>query len=146
MVHLQALWQFIAGNPVTILICVVVYMIIGSIWYGPLFSRPWTRMNGINTDAAQKEMMMKAMIPGMTMSVITGFVIATVLGRGMQLLDMSSPAYPLIIATILWLPFTALPFGQNYAYLQKPFKLFLIDAGYMLVSMWSIALILYWMA
>lgn len=141
MVHLQALWQFVATHPLALLVSVVVYNVIGMVWYGPLFSKPWTRMNGI--DLSKKNPDMSGMRNGMIMSVITGFVIATVLGRGMQLLDMSSPAYPLIIATILWFPFTALPFAQNYAYLQKPFKLFLIDAGYMLVSMWAISLVLY---
>jgi hypothetical protein len=146
MIHLQKLGEFVTGHPLTILLCIVVYFMIGMIWYGPLFSKQWTSMNGMTPEMIKntpKEKMMRGMMTGMTMSIITGFVITVVLGRGMELLDMSSATYPLIIATILWLPFTALPFAQNYAYLQKPFKLWLIDAGYMLVGMWTISLILY---
>ncbi len=143
MIHFQALGTFVMSNILAVLACVIVYLIIGFVWYGPLFSKSWTTMNGIDITTKKKEDMTKGMMHGMAMSVITGFVITVVLGRGMQLLDMSSPTYPLIIATILWLPFTALPFAQNYAYLQKPFKLLFIDAGYMLVSMWAISFILY---
>lgn len=141
MIHLQMLGAFVAGHILAILGCVVVHMIIGSVWYGPLFLKPWAAMQGI--DINNKEAAMKTMMPGLITSVITAFVIATVLGRGMQILDMSSWVYPLVIATILWLPFTALPMAQNYAYTQKPYKLLFIDTGYMLVSMWVMSAILY---
>ncbi len=146
MIHLQKLGEFVAGNPFAILLCVVAYFFIGMIWYGPLFSKAWTSMNGMTPEmiaSTPKDKMMRGMMTGMASSILTGFVITVVLGRGMQLLDMSHWSYPLIITTILWLPFTALPFAQNYAYLQKPLKLWLIDAGYMLVGMWAISLILY---
>lgn len=146
MIHLQKLGEFVTGHPLAILLCVVVYFVIGMIWYGPLFSKQWASMNGITPEmmaSAPKDKMMRGMMTGMVASIVTGFVITVVLGRGMQLLDMSSPTYPLIIATILWLPFTALPFAQTYAYLQKPFKLLCIDAGYMLVAMWAVSFILY---
>ncbi len=141
MVHLQALGAFIAQHFIVLFLCMVVYMIIGSIWYGPLFMKPWGRMTGMDklSDAEKK----KVMVPSMFVSLFTAFVIATVLGRGMQLLDMSSPMYPVIIATILWFPFTALPMAQNYAYTKKPWQLLAIDSGYLLVSMWAFSLILY---
>lgn len=146
MIHLQKLGEFVTAHPLAILLSVVVYFMIGMVWYGPLFSKQWTSMNGLTPEMIKntpKEKMMRGMIMGFGSSFLTGFVIAVVLGRGMQLLDMSHWSYPLIIATILWFPFTALPFAQNYAYLQKPFKLLCIDAGYMLVGMWAMSLILY---
>lgn len=147
MIHLQKLGEFVTGHPLAILLSVIVYMAIGFVWYGPLFSKAWTSMNGMTPEmiaATPKEKMMRGMMTGMVTSFITGLVISIVLGRGMQILDMSSASYPIIIATILWLPFTALPFAQNYAYLQKPFKLLCIDAGYMLIGTWAIALVLYY--
>jgi hypothetical protein len=143
MIHLQMLGKFIVSHPVAILLCVITYLIIGTVWYGPLFSKAWTKMNGIDITTKKKEDMMRGMIEGMVMSIITGFVITVVLGRGMEILLIQNWMQPMIIATILWLPFTALPFAQNYAYLQKPKKLLLIDAGYMLISLWAMSLILY---
>lgn len=141
MIHIQALGMFIVQHPLALLLCVIAYMIIGSVWYGPLFMKPWVRMSGLET--MNQDAKKKAMVMGMTMSLVTGFVIAVVLGRGIQILDMSSVMYPLVIATILWIPFTALPMAQGYAYTRKPFALFCIDAGYLLVSMWAMSLILY---
>jgi len=146
MIHLQALATFVVTHPFAILLSVFVYFAIGFLWYGPMFGKYWTLMNGITPEMmanTPKEKMMKGMIIGIITSIITGFVITVVLGRGMEILDMSSWTYALVVATILWLPLTALPFAQNYAYLQKPFKLLCIDAGYMLVGTWAISLILF---
>lgn len=141
MVHVYAIAAFVASNVLALLLCVFVYMLIGTLWYGFLFMKAWSKLSGADTltDAEKK----KTMINGFTTSIITGFVLATVLGRGMQILDMSSPLYPVIIATVLWLPFTALPMAQCAAHAHKPLKLLLIDAGYMLVSLWAVSLVLY---
>ena len=141
MIHLEMLGIFIIQNALTIILCMVVYMIIGSVWYGPLFMKPWARMTGM--DKLKKEDMQKAMIPAMVTSLATAFVMTTVLGRGMQSLAIQSWLDPIIICLVLWFPFTAMTMAQNYAYTQKPFKLLLIDAGYILVSLWAISLILY---
>lgn len=141
MVHLQALGAFVTSNILALLLCVFVYMAIGALWYGFLFMKAWSKLSG--ADTLTDEQKKKTMINGMATSIITGLVIAIVLGRGMQLLDMSSVAYPLVVATIFWLPFTALPMAQCAAHAHKPFKLLLIDSGYMLVSLWAMSLVLY---
>lgn len=146
MIHLQMLMQFITEHPIAILVSVLAYYILGMVWYGMLFSKIWMKLNGMTPEFVaklSKADMRNGMIHGTVMSLITGFVMTAVLGRGMEILDMSSPTYPLIIATILWLPFTGLPFAQSYAYLRKPFVLLCIDAGYMLAGMWTISLVLY---
>lgn len=141
MIHLQAIGAFIASNILALLLCVFVYMLIGALWYGFLFMKAWSKLSG--ADMLTDEQKKKTMINGMMTSIITGFVLAAVLGRGMQILDMSSPLYPVIIATVIWLPFTALPMAQCTAHAHKPLKLLLIDAGYMLVSLWALSLVLY---
>jgi hypothetical protein len=141
MIHLQALGSFIISHPLALLACIVAYMAIGAMWYGPLFKKPWARMTGM--DMVPKEQMKKAMVPAMTASIITAFVQASVLGRGMEIFRMESWVHPVVIATILWFPFTFMVLAQNYAYTQKSWKLTLIDAGYMLVSGWVMALIMY---
>ncbi len=133
-----------AGNPLAILLCVVAYMALGMVWYGMLFMKPWAAMTGM--DKQDPVAMKKAMAPTMLVSVATGFVLAVVLGRGLQLVAVTSWLDPLLIATVLWFPFTCMTMAQTYAYTFKPFKLLAIDAGYLLVSMWVMALILYGMA
>lgn len=141
MIHLQALGAFIVSHPFAILLCMVAYMLIGSVWYGPLFMKQWAKLTGM--DKVKKEVMQKAMWPAMIASLATAFVQSVVMGRTFEILDMSHWAYPLIIATVLWLPFTFMVLAQNYAYTMKSPKLLWIDSGYMLVSMWAMAAILY---
>ncbi len=141
MIHLQALGYFITTHPLALVACMVAYMVIGFLWYGVLFMKPWAKMTGMDklSDKAKKEMM----IPTMLISLATAFVQSVVMGRTFQILDMGHWAYPLVIATVLWFPFTFMVLWQTYAYTAKPEKLLLIDSGYMLVSMWAMAGILF---
>jgi hypothetical protein len=141
MIHLQALGQFIVHHPFALLACMIAFMLIGFLWYGVLFMKPWAKMTGMDklSDKARQKMM----LPTMLVSLATAFVQSVVMGRTFEILDMSHWAYPLVIATILWFPFTFMVMWQNYAYTLKPIKLLLIDSGYMLVSMWAMAGILH---
>lgn len=50
-------------NYLAVLVCAVLSMIIGAVWYGPLFGKKWTEIVGANPDdlAARKEMQKRAM-------------------------------------------------------------------------------------
>lgn len=142
MIHLEALGFFITKYPLTIIGCMAAYMIIGSLWYSPLmFMKPWAKMTGI--DKVKKENLKKPMMTGMAMGLIVSFVQAVVLGRTMQITSMGHWSYALMIATILWFPFIFLVMAQSYAYTMKSWKLLLIDAGYQLIGLWAMALVLY---
>ncbi len=141
MIHLQALGLFIVTHPFVLVLCMLAYMGIGMMWYGGLFSKPWAKMTGM--DKISKEKAQKAMWPAMGTSLATAFVQSVVMGRTFEIVDMSHWAYALVIATILWFPFVFMVMAQTYAYTIKPVKLLLIDSGYMLVSMWAMAGILF---
>lgn len=142
MIHLQALGNFIVSHPIAIILSMLAYMIIGSLWYSPMmFMKPWAKMTGI--DKVKEDKLKKPMIMGMTMGLLVSFVQAVVLGRTMQITSMGHWSYALMIATILWFPFVFLVMAQSYAYTMKSWKLLLIDAGYQLIAMWAMALVLY---
>ena len=61
----------------------------------------------------------------------------------MQIVYLGSPIHAIIIATLLWIPFTGMTFATNYTWSRRPFGLFLIDAGGTLISLWVIAAIMY---
>lgn len=140
MLHLQALSTFIVSYPLQILVCIVAYMAIGFVWYGPLFGKIWAKAAGM--EKMKKADMQKIMVPAMATSILTGFVFTVVLGRGMQILQISSWVDPLIICLILWFPFTAMVMAQGYIYTHRPLRMWAIDAGYIVVGLWVISLIL----
>lgn len=140
MIHFQMLGEFITERPGAILLSLVVYMIIGNVWYGPIFGKAWRHMNNIHVKGKPT---MRSMAPAMATSLLTAFVQAVVLGRGMQILAIQSWVDPIIIATILWFPFTAMTMATSYAYLKKPFKLLLIDSLFVLATLWATSLVIY---
>ncbi len=141
MVSLQALWMFFVSHPLAILLCMVAYMLIGSVWYGPLFMKSWAKLTGV--DKMRKEDMQQAMVPAMLISLATAFVQAMVLGRMLQMQSYGQWYHPMLLATVLWFAFTFMVLAQNYTYTNKSSKLIAIDGGYMLVSMWAMSLILW---
>lgn len=71
------------------------------------------------------------------------FVQSALLGRAFEMLYLPSIGYAFLIATLFWIPFTALVLLNMYVWARKPFVLFCIDAGYTLVTMWVLAAVLY---
>ena len=83
------------------------------------------------------------MLRGIAANTVMVFVQSAVLGRAFQILVLPNIGYAFIIATILWLPFTALTIINSYAWLGKPVKLMVFDSAYYLVSLLAIAVVLY---
>ena len=135
--------DLLTNHPIAILSCIIVYYMIGMVWYGFLFQKQYTRFNNIDPNTVTKENMIDGMRKGSLASFVTGLALALVLGVGIQQMGSVDWKDLFLFTTILWLTFTALPFAQTNAYLRKSFKLTLIDAGYMLVSVWAMTLILY---
>lgn len=56
--------QYLAVNYMAILVCAVLSMVIGSVWYGPLFGKKWMEIVGANPkDKKAREEMQKSAGP-----------------------------------------------------------------------------------
>jgi hypothetical protein len=139
----QTLDDFLILHPIAIFACIVTYYIIGMVWYGFLFQKQYVRLHNINPNTVTKEHMKDGMRKGSLASFLTGLTFAVTLAVGMQYIDATDLKSLLTLSTVLWFAFTALPFAQTNAYLRKSFKLTLIDAGYILVSLWAMSIILF---
>src|SRR3989344_8326514 len=65
-------------NWVAVLVAAVVNMVVGSLWYGPIFGRAWKHMMGF-TDDMMKSMRlsaMQAMVGGFITALIMAYVLA----------------------------------------------------------------------
>ncbi len=124
---------FAKAYPLAVLLCLVAHMAIGMLWYGPLFSKPWSKLSGM--DKVSKKEMKKAMAPAMAVSIISGIVQALVIGTILSAIPVTGYGDVVGLVVVLWLGFTGTVIATNFAYTQKSLKLFLIDAGYPLVSL-----------
>ena len=115
--------------------------LIGALWYGkPLFGKPWRELAGIEEEQASKGKM--AMI--FSLSFVLNFIVALFLSLFTEIAMMlgSSALLAGLMAVLLAIGFVATTFGINYLFAQKPLKLYLIDAGYMIVSFFVMGLII----
>ena len=106
--------------------------VVGGLWYGPLFGKAWMQARGINREDAAK---------GANMPLIFGTTFVLNLIAAFMLdhlyLTYDTPVgqhHALVIAGIIGLGFITTSIGVNYLFSRLPRSLFLIDAGYWIVT------------
>lgn len=124
---------------VAVLIAAVVSMAIGFAWYSPkVLGNPWMRLSGIHPDPNNKKAMQKALTVNMVMSLISAFVLA----HFVVLVNATDVAGAIQLAFWAWLGFMAPVMIGVIAWEGKPLALFAINAGYQLVQLIAMALVL----
>lgn len=143
MIHLIAVALYIQSHVFSVVLAIVVSFLVGFLWHGPLFGKQWMKYNKI-TPPKPEDMSFSMMIPGFVASILMAFTQAAVLGRTFEILALAHVGHALIIATIIWLPFTALVIANEYTWAGKSYGHTAFDAAYNLVSVWAIAAVLYY--
>jgi hypothetical protein len=135
------LQTFFAHAPwLQIIVAGLAYFVVGAIWYArPVFGNYWAAQHNVQmTEESKKKI---PMIFGSTL--LLNLLMAV--GMAMALYAMQAPGTCMHgIKTGLFLGgvFCALPMGINYLYTGKPFKLWFIDAGYHVVGITLMGIIL----
>ena len=137
-------------NVVAVLVATVAMFILGFVWYTVLFMKAWTKEMGYDPNMRPDR---KAMIKGMTISLIGNFLFAWVFAfylAGWRLLpggpaEFGTLAFALNSGLSAWIGFF-LPINLSRVVWEKhSWKLFFINSGYNLVGIGAVALILtYW--
>jgi len=119
-------------NHWAILVSAVILWLLGAVWYSPaLFAKPWMAM--VKLDPAQKNS--KSMIIGMISSFVLDIVLAFVLDHVVQWSGADTFGLGALVGFIMWLGFIAAPALPQGIYEGRPFKLFAINTGYMLIGL-----------
>lgn len=125
-------------NYLAILACVVASMVIGFLWYGPLFGKQWIALMGMTP-----EKMKAAQAKGMTVqyslmalaSLVMAFVLQHSIVFGASYLQISGLNAGLQGAFWSWLGFVLPPTIGSVLWEGKPWTLWFINVGYYLVSL-----------
>ena len=142
MIHLIAIALYVQTHILSILLAIVASFVVGFAWHGPLFGKQWMKYNKM-TPPKKGEMKFSMMLPGLSANFVLVIVQSAVLGRTFQIVSLANIGEALLIATILWLPFTGLTIVNSYAWEGKRVGHMCLDAGYYLVSLWAISYVLY---
>lgn len=115
--------------------------VVGFVWYGnSLFGPAWQRLTGLSEEDKKNANM--ALIFGL--SFVLNFIVAFFLSVFTEIAMMlgSNAVLGGLFAALLCIGFVATSVGANYLFARKPLKLYLIDAGYMVVSFFVMGLII----
>jgi len=122
-----------------VLVTGVVYMAIGFIWYSMrVFGRPWSRLMGMSEEVLRKGAkpflylgtFLLALVGGTALAVVVRSVGATTVLGGFK------------AGLLVAVGFVLTTFGSEYIFSRRPWKLYIITAGYQAVSIVINAIIL----
>ena len=117
-------------NFLAILVAGVIHMILGFLWYGPLFSKPWMKLTGITQEQSGNPSPTIYLIP-----LVTALIGFYVLALFINAADMGTLAGGATTGLLAGLGFLATFAGSNYLFSNRPFQLYLIDIGYPVLSL-----------
>ncbi len=129
-----------------VLLCVVMSIVLGSLWYGPLFGKQWMRLAGIQKPESMTPAIKKSMIQSYVImavgSLFMAFVLAHFLFYASAFTRMVGIEAGLQGSLWVWLGFVAPVTIGSVLWESKPWKYWFITAGYYLVSLSIMGVIL----
>jgi hypothetical protein len=117
-------------NYVAVGVAALAAFFLGYLWYTVIFARPWQALigaqsKGDDTDGAFQTPNLGRLLAGsFVLELIMAFNLAAFIGRD------ASWLFGLAAGVATGLGFVSLAFGVNYMFEGRPFKLWLINAGY----------------
>lgn len=121
-------------NWVAVVIAAVASMVIGFVWYGPLFGKPWIKLMGMS-----KSDIKRAKSAGMSLqygvSLIGSLAMAFVLSYFLLFMGTNSLVTAAMVGFWAWLGFVAPIQMTEVLFGGKSLPLFLINTGYQLVNL-----------
>lgn len=128
-------------NYVAVVAAAVVSMILGFLWYGPLFGKTWMALMKIkpkDIQAAKKKGMEKTMALGF----LTMLIMAYVLAHFVDYAAATTAAAGATVGALAWLGFVATVTAGSVLWEGKPTKLYALNNAYQLVSLAAMGAIL----
>ena len=118
-------------NLLAVIVCAVLSMVIGSLWYGPLFGKKWMKLLSYTKEEIEKGKKEMPKTYGMMFvgSIVTSFVLAVVISMAPEPSVMTG----ITGAFWLWLGFIVAPKLSEVLFEKKAWELFYIECGYYLV-------------
>ncbi len=129
-------------NLYAILACAVMSIFLGSIWYGPLFGEIWMKLVGIKKPEKITKEMKMSMMRSYGLMFLGSLLMAFVLGSILLLMGASSVSQALMTAGFVWIGFVAPSSIGVVLFEGKPWRLWFLNSGYMLVQLCLMAIVL----
>ena len=135
----------IAVNYVAVLVGAIVSMVLGFLWYGPVFGKKWMALSGINPGTMteeQKKGMNKSYALMFVGSLVTSYVLWHMIVYSTGFMQKSGAMMGMQAGFWIWLGFVAPVIMGSVLWEGKSWSLFALNDGYQLVNLSLIGAIL----
>jgi hypothetical protein len=132
-------------NYLAVLAAAIANMVIGSLWFGPLFGNTWVELSGFtpeHMEAAKKRGMAKIYLIASAGSLVMSFVLAHALVFASAYFKMGGAPAGLMSGFWNWLGFVAPVTLGAVLWEGKPWKLWVLTNGYYLATLLVMGVIL----
>lgn len=121
-------------NIVSLLAATAVSMVVGAIWYGPLFAKTWQKLVGLSDKDLEKADKVTPMVAMVVLAFLQAYVLLHFVTYASYFyLDYSAASVGLITGVWVWLGFVLPVVAGAYMFAQRRKKLLAIDTLYSLV-------------
>ena len=128
---------FVNVNYLAVLIAAIAAMMLGFLWYGPLFSKPWMKLVGLKeADLKQGPGM------GYFWTFLLALLLAFVLKHFLAYTESNTVGEALITGLWISVGIVLTTMGPNYIFTKKPLSLGAIDIGYQFANILVMSAIL----
>lgn len=125
-------------NWLAVLVAAVANMLVGAIWYGPLFSKRWMEENGFTMEQIESGQMAPRYMVAILNSVLMAFILANVIAWTGATGLMGG----VMLGFLMWLGFNGFSFAANHAFEMRSTSLWFINTGVYLLGLLVIGAIL----
>lgn len=123
-------------NWLAVIVAAIINMVLGFLWYGPFFGKPWRQMMGMSLNPDDYKMsgaMYRSLGIGFVLALIMNFVFAHMIGFTSMISGIPGLQDGLWLGFFIWLGFILVATSGVCLWEGKPLKLWAIHASYYLV-------------
>lgn len=118
-----------------ILISMILSVILGFIWYGPLFGKQWMQLSGINmpSEKPSTSVMVKPMIISFVGAILMSYVLTYLISFHNGFYQTSGYMSAILMGVFVWIGLIVPVYLNFLGWEGRPKTLFFINSGYWLV-------------
>jgi hypothetical protein len=125
-------------NYPAVFVSALAYWILGALWYGFLFAKPWMALEQITPEKAARMSPVLPYVITFALNLLIAFVLAQIcIWR-----SANTAARGAALGILLWIGFIGPVTFTNYMYEMRPMQLFAINEFYSLAGLFLMGLIL----
>jgi hypothetical protein len=118
-------------NFVAIFVAALAYWLLGAVWYGAIFQKPWMALEHVTPEMAAGVSPIAPYIISFVLNLVIAFVLAQIIAWR----DANTAARGAALGILIWIGFLGPVTYTTYMYEMRPKQLFAINEFYVLVGM-----------